>query len=150
MIHLADLPALNAILNAVSLTLLVTGFVMIRRKRVVAHKRCMITAFVTSILFLASYLTYRFAVGDKRFGGEGWIRPVYFFAILIPHVILAALVPLLATRTIYLAMRGRMEAHRWWARRTWPIWVYVSVTGILIYFMLFQWFPGTQALESAV
>ena len=147
MIRLADLPVLNAILNAASLTLLVTGYVMIRRRHVTAHKRCMIVAFVVSILFLASYLTYRFAVGDKRFGGTGWIRPVYFFVILIPHVILAAAVPVLASRTIYLALRGRMEAHRRWARITWPIWVYVSLTGILIYYMLFQWFPGRAALE---
>ncbi len=139
MIRLADLPVLNAILNAISLTLLVTGYVMIRRRRVTAHKRCMIAAFVVSIFFLTSYLTYRFAGDEKRFGGTGWIRPVYF-GILIPHVILAATIPVLASRTIYLALRGRIEQHRRWARVTLPIWLYVSVTGILIYFMLFQWY----------
>jgi len=138
-IRLADLPVLNAILNAISLTLLVTGYVMIRRRHVTAHKRCMIAAFVVSIFFLTSYLTYRFAGDEKRFGGTGWIRPVYF-GILIPHVILAATIPVLASRTIYLALRGRIEQHRRWARVTLPIWLYVSVTGILIYFMLFQWF----------
>lgn len=145
MIRLADLPVVNATLNAVSLTLLIVGWVMIRRRRVTAHKRCMISAFVVSILFLASYLTYRFAVGDKRFGGTGWIRPVYFFVILIPHIILAAAVPVLASRTIYLALRSRFDAHRRWARVTWPIWVYVSITGILIYFMLFQWYPAAPS-----
>jgi len=139
-IRLADLPVLNAILNAISLTLLVTGYVMIRRRHVTAHKRCMIAAFVVSICFLTSYLTYRFAGEEKRFGGTGWIRPVYFRVLLIPHVILAACVPVLAGRTIYLALRGRIEQHRRWARVTLPIWLYVSVTGILIYFMLFQWF----------
>ena len=147
MIRLADLPVLNAILNATSLTLLVTGYVMIRRRHVTAHKRCMITAFVVSIFFLTSYLTYRFAGDEKRFGGTGWIRPVYF-GILIPHVILAATIPVLASRTIYLALRGRIEQHRRWARITWPIWVYVSLTGILIYFMLFRWFPGGAAFAE--
>lgn len=144
MIRLADLPVLNAILNAISLTLLVTGYVMIRRRRVTAHKRCMIAAFVVSIFFLASYLTYRFAGDEKRFGGTGWIRPVYF-GILIPHVILAATIPVLASRTIYLALRGRIEQHRRWARVTLPIWLYVSLTGILIYFMLFQWYAPPPA-----
>ncbi len=144
MIRLADLPVLNAILNATSLTLLMTGYVMIRRRHVTAHKRCMIVAFVVSILFLASYLTYRFAGDEKRFGGTGWIRPVYF-GILIPHVILAATIPVLASRTIYLALRGRIEQHRRWARVTLPIWLYVSLTGILIYFMLFQWYAPPPA-----
>jgi len=143
-IRLADLPVLNAILNAISLTLLVTGYVMIRRRRVTAHKRCMIAAFVVSIFFLTSYLTYRFAGDEKLFGGTGWIRPVYF-GILIPHVILAATIPVLASRTIYLALRGRIEQHRRWARVTLPIWLYVSVTGILIYFMLFQWYAPPPA-----
>jgi uncharacterized membrane protein YozB (DUF420 family) len=137
MIELSDLPAVNAVLNAISLSLLLTGYGFIRAKRIVGHRRCMIGAFCVSVLFLASYLTYRFAGEEKRFGGEGWIRPVYFF-ILITHIVLAATVPFLASRTLYLAMRCRWDKHKRMARWTWPIWVYVSVTGVLVYLLLFQ------------
>ncbi|MFQ5495386.1 MAG: DUF420 domain-containing protein [Phycisphaerae bacterium] len=136
MIEIADLPAVNATLNAVSLVLLLSGYAMIRGGRRTGHKRCMIAAFVVSILFLSSYLTYRFLGSEKRFGGSGLIRPVYFF-ILITHVVLAATVPVLASTTLYLALRGRFDRHRRWARITFPIWVYVSVTGVLVYLLLF-------------
>ncbi len=136
-LEISDLPAVNATLNSVSFVLLVSGYVMIKRKRPTAHKRLMLTAFGVSILFLTSYLTYRFCGAEKRFGGQGWIRPVYFF-ILISHVILAATVPFLATRTLYLALRGRLEAHRRIARITFPIWIYVSVTGVIVYVLLFR------------
>ncbi len=136
-LELSDLPALNATLNSISLVLLVVGYKMIRRKRITAHKRCMIAAFGVSILFLASYLTYHFLGEEKRFGGQGLIRPVYFF-ILISHVGLAATVPVLATRTLYLALRGRFDKHRRIARVTFPIWIYVSITGVLVYVLLFR------------
>jgi putative membrane protein len=138
---LSGLPKLNAVLNAISLVLLVAGYVAIRRRRVATHKALMLSAFGVSVVFLASYLTYRFAVGDKRFGGTGLIRFVYFFIVLIPHVLLAATVPFLAVRLIYLALKGRFDAHRRLARVALPIWIYVSVTGVLIYFMLFVWYP---------
>ncbi len=137
MLTLSDLPAVNATLNAISFTLLVTGYVMIRSKRTVGHRRCMIAAFCVSIVFLGTYLAYRFLGSEKRFGGEGWIRPVYFF-ILITHVVLAATVPVLASWTLYLGLRGRVERHRRLARITFPIWAYVSITGVLVYLLLFQ------------
>ena len=97
----------------------------------------MMSAIGVSILFLISYLTYRFLGEEKRFGGTGWIRPVYF-VILITHVVLAATVPILATRTLYLALRGRFEQHRRFARWVLPIWIYVSVTGVVVYVLLFR------------
>lgn len=140
MIEIADLPVVNATLNAVSLLLLLAGYWFIRRKRITAHRRCMICAFCVSIAFLACYLTYRFAGAEKRFGGTGLVRPIYFF-ILFTHVPLAATIPFLASRTLYLAARGRFDKHRRIARVTFPIWIYVSVTGVLVYLFLFQLYP---------
>jgi len=137
MIELADLPAVNATLNAIAFVLLVTGYVNIKRKRVIAHKRCMIAAFCVSVLFLATYLTYRFLGAEKKFGGTGWIRPVYF-VILFSHVTLAMTVPILATWTLVLGLTGRIEKHRRLARITFPIWAYVSITGVMVYVLLFQ------------
>ena len=134
---LSYLPEVNATLNSISLVLLIAGYRMIKRKNVVAHKRFMIAAFAASVLFLTSYLTYRAFGEEKRFGGTGWIRPVYFF-ILITHVTLAVTVPVLASRTLYLALRGRFEKHRRFARITFPIWMYVSITGVMVYVLLFQ------------
>ena len=144
MIDLADLPALNATLNAVAFVLLICGFLMIRRGRVIAHKRFMLVAFGVSILFLISYVTYRIFGQEKRFAGSGWIRPVYFF-ILITHVTLAATVPFLAGYTLYLGLRARFERHRRLARVTFPIWVYVSITGVIIYLLLFRMFGPDHA-----
>lgn len=137
MISLSDLPLVNATLNSIALVLLLTGFVMIRSGHRVAHRRCMLAAFGVSLLFLVSYLTYRFLGAEKKFGGTGWIRPVYFF-ILITHVVLAATVPFLAARTLYLGLRGRWTPHRRIARITFPIWVYVSLTGVIVYVLLFR------------
>ncbi len=140
MIELSDLPSLNATLNGVAFVLLLCGYACVRRRRIVAHKRFMIAAYCVSILFLASYLTYRFLGEEKRFAGQGWIRPVYF-TILVTHVVLAATVPILATWTLCLGLRGRIEKHRRLARITLPIWLYVSVTGVLVYVMLFVLYP---------
>jgi uncharacterized membrane protein YozB (DUF420 family) len=137
MIELSALPLVNATLNSISLVLLLIGHSMIRRGRIIAHTRCMISAFTVSTLFLISYLTYRFLGEEKRFSGQGWIRPIYFF-ILITHVSLAATVPVLASMTLYRALRGQFVRHRRLARITYPIWVYVSFTGILVYLLLFQ------------
>ena len=143
MLELSDLPGVNATLNSISFVLLVAGYLMIRRRRETAHKRFMIAAFCVSTLFLASYLTYRFLGEEKRFGGTGLIRPVYFF-ILITHVSLAMTCPVLAGRTLYLALRGRFDKHRRIARITFPIWIYVSVTGVLVYLLLFRLYgPAT-------
>ncbi len=141
MIALADLPALNAFLNVVSGALLAAGYAQIRRGRVRLHRNLMQTAFAVSVLFLISYLTYHYNVGAISFRGEGWVRLLYFF-ILITHIILAALVPVLALITLYRAWRGQFARHRRMARWTLPIWLYVSVTGVLVYLFLYQFFPG--------
>lgn len=137
MIELADLPAVNATLNSIAFVLLVIGRSLIRRGKVNAHKRCMISAFAVSTVFLITYLTYRFLGEEKKFGGTGWIRPVYF-SILISHIALAATVPVLATWTLVLGLKGRFDKHRRLARITYPIWCYVSVTGVLVYLLLFR------------
>lgn len=137
MIELNDLPAVNATLNSIAFVLLVTGRLFIRNGNVEAHKRCMISAFIVSAAFLTTYLTYRLLGEDKKFGGTGWIRPVYFF-VLFSHVALAAMVPVLATWTLFLGLKGRVEKHRRLARVTFPIWVYVSVTGVAVYLLLFR------------
>jgi putative membrane protein len=133
----SSLAPLNAILNSAAFALLMAGFVFIKRKNVAAHRACMISALIVSAAFLASYLTYHWHVGDVRFGGRGWIRPVYF-AILVPHVILAGTIVPLALVTLYYALRGRFRSHRRIARWTWPLWIYVSVTGVVIYVMLYR------------
>ena len=148
MIELTDLPSINAMLNGTAFVLLVAGYLNIKRKRVTVHRRCMIGAYCVSVVFLITYLTYSFFGSEKRFGGTGWIRPVYFF-ILFSHVLLAATVPILATWTLILALRGRIEKHRRLARITFPIWVYVSVTGVVIYLLLFQLY-GPRAEGSDV
>ena len=135
------LPAVNASLNAIAAVLLVYGWTAIRRGRVRAHRTAMTAAFGVSTLFLACYLSYHAVVGHVPFRGQGAIRPVYF-AILISHILLAVAVPVLAVRMFFLAWQGRFDAHRRLGRITLPIWVYVSVTGVVIYLMLYHWFPG--------
>ncbi len=140
MIHLADLPAINATLNATSAVFLVAGYIMIRQRRIAAHAVCMIAALTVSVVFLVSYLTYHIQVGTIHFKGQGWIRPVYFI-ILITHEPLALATALvLAPVTVIRAARRRFDRHKAIARWTWPIWLYVSVTGVLIYFMLYRWY----------
>ena len=132
----ADLPALNATLNAASGVLLVIGWLMIKSGRVTAHKVFMGAAFLVSTLFLVSYLVYHARVGSVPFEGTGTIRVVYF-VILISHIILAATIVPLATVTIVLALRGRFATQKRIARWTLPIWLYVSVTGVIVYLMLY-------------
>ena len=134
---LRDLPALNAALNAASAILLATGFVLIRAGRREAHKRAMVAALVCSTLFLSSYLVYHAPVGSCRFRGQGVLRLVYF-AILISHTILAVTVVPLALVTLTQALRGRFDRHRRIARIALPIWGYVSVTGVVVYWMLYR------------
>ncbi len=135
--QLTDLPALNASLNGLAALFLVAGYVFIRRRNVGAHRFAMLTAFGCSIMFLASYLCYHSQVGSVRFQGTGWVRTLYF-TVLLSHTILAALVPFLAGVTLYRALRERFDRHRAIARWTLPIWLYVSVTGVVIYWMLYQ------------
>jgi putative membrane protein len=136
-VNVSDLPTLNASLNATSAIFLCIGFVFIRRGNIAAHKACMLTAFAASIVFLASYLYYHFHVGSVRFTGEGWVRPVYF-SILISHTILAAAIVPLALITLWRAFREKFDKHKRLARWTLPIWLYVSVTGVVIYGMLYH------------
>lgn len=135
------LPAVNAVLNGTATLLLLFGFAMIKRGRVRAHARTMLSAFGVSVLFLACYLIYHALAGHVAFTGPEPVRQVYL-VILISHVALAATVPFLAGVTIYFAVRGRLAAHRKLARWTLPIWLYVSVTGVVIYVMLYQLYPA--------
>jgi putative membrane protein len=140
MTGLSALPAVNATLNATSAVFLGLGYWFIRQKRVNAHRACMIAAVVVSVLFLVSYLTYHAQAGSKHFEGPGGVRPVYI-GILLTHTVLAAAVALyFAPVTLYRALRQRFDRHKAIARWTLPIWFYVSVTGVVIYFMLYHWY----------
>jgi uncharacterized membrane protein YozB (DUF420 family) len=132
-----DLPAVNASLNALSGVLLLIGFVMVRSGRIAAHRRIMIAAFATSSLFLICYVVYHAQVGSVRFTRQGLVRPLYF-TILITHVTLAAAVLPLAILTLSRGLKARYAPHRRIARWTLPIWMYVSVTGVLVYVLLYQ------------
>jgi uncharacterized membrane protein YozB (DUF420 family) len=132
-----DLPAVNATLNATAAALLVVAYVFIRQRRVTAHKRTMLAAFGVSALFLISYLVYHAQVGSKRFPGTGTLRTVYL-TILFSHTVLAAVVPVMAIITLRRALAGNFERHRAIARWTLPIWLYVSVTGVVVYWMLYR------------
>jgi uncharacterized membrane protein YozB (DUF420 family) len=137
LITLQDLPAVNASLNAVSGLLLLVGYFLIRRGQVRRHRLCMLAAVATSSLFLISYLTYHAQVGSVRFTRQGLVRPVYF-ALLISHVALAALVLPMALVTLSRGLNARFGAHRRIARWTLPVWLYVSVTGVLVYVLLYR------------
>lgn len=137
MTDLTVFPAINAALNGASAVLIASGRVLIRRKLVVAHRACMIAAVVCSSAFLVSYLYYHAHVGSVHFRGQGIIRPVYF-AILISHTLLAAVVVPLVIVTLARGLRGRFDRHRVIARWTYPIWLYVSVTGVVIYVLLYH------------
>ena len=146
---LTSLPKVNAALNTLAAVLLVFGLGLIKSGRKGLHKTCMLTAFFVSIAFLACYLTHKTGlwqytgVPSKQFSGTGAMRIVYL-TILVPHIILAALVPFLASITIYRGFKQQWERHRWWAKITFPIWLYVSVTGLIIYLMLYHW-PATAS-----
>lgn len=136
-VSVADLPAVNASLNALATVFLLAGYVFIRQKNIGAHRACMISALVTSVLFLTSYVIYHANVGSRPFTGTGPIRVAYF-AILISHVLLAiAIVPLVLV-TVSRALAERFDRHRRIARVTWPLWIYVSVTGVIVYVMLYR------------
>lgn len=130
-----QLPALNALLNSASTVFIISGFVAIKRKKYVTHMKLMLTAFITSSLFLISYLLYHNFVGHTPFPGEGWIRPVYF-SILISHIILSAFVVPLVLTSYYFAFSGKFKTHRKVSMWTFPIWLYVSITGVVIFFVL--------------
>lgn len=137
-----DLPWVNALLNATSAALVITGLRMIRQDRRNAHRACMLAAVLVSALFLVSYLYYHAHAGRTLFREPEWFRPVYL-VILFSHTVLAAAIVPMVLITVTLALRQRWEAHRRWARWTWPVWLYVSGTGVLIYLLLYQIFPQT-------
>lgn len=142
-----DLPAVNASLNALSTVFLTLGFIFIKQKKPIAHRNCMMAAFITSAIFLVCYLTYHqllyktTGLRGRPFEGQGWSRLIYYF-ILWTHVPLAGLIVPLIMMTLTRALRQRFELHKKIARWTWPLWMYVSVTGVIIYLMLYQWFPA--------
>ena len=131
-------PVIDAVLNGTSAVLLLIGRAYIKRGRMAAHRAVMITALVSSALFLTSYLYYHAHVGSVRFQGQGWSRPVYF-TILISHTILAAAIVPLVIITLTRALRENFDRHRAIARWTYPLWMYVSITGVIVYFMLYHW-----------
>ena len=141
MISASQLPDLNAALNSLSAVFLLTGYGFIKSKNQRAHRRCMLAAFACSILFLISYLIYHYQVGSVPFKGQGPIRIVYF-TILITHTVLATTVVPLVLITLIRALRERFDAHRRIARWTFPIWLYVSVTGVIVYWMLYWLVPS--------
>jgi putative membrane protein len=139
--YISYLPHLNAILNSTSALLLLAGFRFIRRGNIPAHRTCQVTAVLTSTLFLISYLTYHYYHGATRFPGQGLVRPLYFI-ILTTHTILAVVIVPLILITLYRAARGDFMRHRRIARWTLPLWLYVSVTGVIVYVMLYHLYPA--------
>ncbi len=134
-------PTLNAMLNATSAIFLLSGYFHIRRRNINAHRLCMLGAVTASVVFLICYLIYHYNVGATKFQGPDWARTIYF-SILIPHTILAvAMVPFVIV-TLRRALRNQFDKHRRIARWTFPVWLFVSVTGVIVYFMLYHWFPS--------
>ena len=137
---ISALPAVNAFLNGTSAVLLTVGYLFIRRKKVTGHKICMVTAFGVSCLFLISYLIHHYQVGSIPFSGQGWIRRVYF-TLLISHIVLAALIVPLALTAVYRGLNEQFDKHVKITRWALPIWLYVSVSGVTVYLMLYQFYP---------
>jgi uncharacterized membrane protein YozB (DUF420 family) len=141
-----DLPAVNASLNALSAIFLTAGFIFIRKKKIIAHRNCMISAFCVSIVFLTCYITYHSYLalvlhqGPTRFLNPAWFRPIYL-VILLTHTILAMMIVPMILITLSRAFRERFDKHKKIARWTWPLWMYVSVTGVIVYLLLYQVFP---------
>jgi len=143
-VSIHDLPAVNASLNGLSAVFLTTGFVFIKRGNKIAHRNCMIAAFCTSVIFLGCYLTYHTSVQTvTHFRNPEWFRPIYL-AILLTHTILAIVIVPMILITLNRARLQRFELHKKIARWTWPLWMYVSVTGVVVYLLLYQIFPQTK------
>jgi len=135
-----DLPHVNAALNGLSAVLLLCGFVAIKSKRINTHRTLMISAILSSTLFLVCYLIYHYHAGRTVFRDPAWLRP-YYLALLLTHTVLAVVIVPMVFMTLLRAWRQDFQRHRRLARWTWPLWMYVSVTGVLIYFLLYHWFP---------
>jgi putative membrane protein len=143
--NVQDIPALNAALNALATLLMTAGFIFIKTGRREAHRAAMLGAGAVSALFLVGYVAHKIMVQGVHtpFGGEGAIRTVYY-VMLITHIILAIAIAWLVPRTFWLALKGNYDRHKAWARWTYPIWYYVSVTGVLVYFFLYRWWPAAE------
>ena len=139
--YISYLPHLNACLNGTSAVLLFTGYAFIRKRNVVAHRACQVAALIVSSIFLTSYLVYHYHHGTTRFQGTGLVRPIYF-TILTSHTILAIVIVPLVALTFYRALRQDFNRHRRIARITLPLWLYVSITGVIVYLMLYQIYPS--------
>jgi putative membrane protein len=137
--YVSYLPHLNALLNSTSAVLLLSGFRFIRRGQIAAHRNCQVSALITSVLFLVSYLTYHYYHGATKFPGQGIVRPLYF-VILLTHTILAVVIVPLIMITFYRALKGDFIRHRRIARWTLPLWLYVSITGVIVYLMLYHFY----------
>lgn len=140
MLEIIDLPHLNAALNAATIVFLTAGLYFILNDERDRHRACMIGALAVSVAFLASYLTYHFNAGLAKFGGEGVIRPIYF-SILITHIVVAAVITPMVPITVYWALSGRFQRHRRIARWTWPLWMFVAVSGVVVYVMAIHLYP---------
>jgi putative membrane protein len=140
---LSDLPLLNACLNGTSAILLTIGYIQIRKQRQIAHRNCMIAAFTTSTLFLASYLYYHAHAKTTHFVNPAWFRPIYL-TILLTHTLLAVVIVPMVFITFSRALKQKFDRHKSIARWTWPIWMYVSLTGVVIYLILYQIFPQAR------
>ncbi len=151
--QLQDLPLINAILNSCSALLLLAGYVAIKREQKERHKRCMVAALITSTLFLTCYVIYHvgmqrvYGSAHTRFVDPAWFRP-WYLALLASHLLLAIAIVPMVLMTVYHAIRGNFEKHRKIARWTWPCWMYVSVTGVVIYLLLYRIFPQTPAVAA--
>ena len=151
--QLQDLPLINAILNSCSALLLLAGYVAIKRDQKERHKRCMVSALITSTLFLTCYVIYHvgmqrvYGSAHTRFVDPAWFRP-WYLALLVSHLLLAIAIVPMVLMTVYHAIRGNFEKHRKIARWTWPCWMYVSVTGVVIYLLLYRIFPQTPAVAA--
>ena len=139
--YLLLLPHLNAALNSTSAVFLVLGYRFIKQRRIIAHRNCQLSALTASVLFLASYLTYHYFHGSTRFAGQGIVRPIYL-TILLTHTVLAVVIVPLVLVTLTRALRGDFQRHRRIARVTLPLWLYVSVTGVIVYLMLYHIYPS--------
>ncbi len=146
MLTVSDLPAVNATLNGIATVLLILGFIFIKRGNKIAHRNCMVSAFAVSCVFLVTYVTHKILVQGvhTKFGGEGFIRTAYY-VMLISHILLAIVIVPLVLMTMNRAFRERFDAHKRLARWTLPLWLYVSVTGVLIYLMLYKMYPQSAS-----
>lgn len=147
MITISDLPAINAALNSLATLFLLAGFILILQGKKKAHMVCMLVALGVSAAFLTCYLIYHFNHPTTKFTEPGWPKTIYFI-ILFSHIPLAIVNLPMIIVTFYFALRGNFERHKKWARWTWPLWMYVSITGVLVYFMLYQWYPPEQILQE--